>query len=193
MNMSMRAFETPLQGVLLIAPRCFEDERGFFLENFHAVRYREAGIRDAFVQDNHSRSRKGVLRGLHFTVERPQAQIVTVMRGKVFDVAVDVRQGSPTFGRWVGAELSDEGPLRQIYMAPGFAHGFCVLSDVADLHYKVSRSYDPRDEGGLVWNDPDIAIAWPIGDPFVSARDAAYPRLKDIVRLPVAEVEERRG
>ncbi|HET7848217.1 MAG TPA: dTDP-4-dehydrorhamnose 3,5-epimerase [Pseudolabrys sp.] len=181
----MNVVETALAGVLLIEPRCFRDDRGFFLESFQMPRYREIGILDEFVQDNHSRSRKGVLRGLHFTVNQPQAQIVTVMRGRVFEVAVDLRAGSPTFGRWVGVELSEEGP-RQLYMAPGFAHGFCVLSEFADLHYKVSRLYDAADEGGLLWNDPDVGIRWPIDDPLVSPRDAAYPRLRalDPRRLP---------
>ena len=172
----MRIEKTSLQGLLLIEPHCFRDERGFFLENFQRQRYRDAGIVDEFVQDNHSRSVRGVLRGLHFQVKRPQAQIVTVMHGRVFDVGVDLRPNSPTFGKWFGAELSEDGP-RQIYMAPGFAHGFCVLSDIADLHYKVSRTYEHADEGGVVWNDPDIGIAWPVKPARISARDAAYPRL----------------
>ncbi len=177
--------ETGLAGLLLIEPRYFRDERGYFLETFSAPRYRDAGITDDFVQENHSRSGKGILRGLHFQVRRPQAQLVTVMRGRVFDVAVDLRRTSTTFGRWFGAELSDEG-VCQMYMAPGFAHGFCVLSDCADLHYMVSRIYDHSDEGGLLWNDPDIGISWPLEMPVVSARDAAYPRLRDIApdRLP---------
>jgi dTDP-4-dehydrorhamnose 3,5-epimerase len=177
----MQLKQTGLGGLLLIEPRCFRDERGFFLESFHAERYRENGIADTFVQDNHSRSHHGVLRGLHFQVRRPQAQIVTVMRGRIFDVAVDLRPESTTFGRWHGEELHEDGP-RQIYMAPGFAHGFCVLSDFADLHYKVSEIYDHADEGGLVWNDPDLAIRWPIGNPVVSARDRTYPRLRELKR-----------
>jgi dTDP-4-dehydrorhamnose 3,5-epimerase len=190
----MRVVETSLSGLLLIEPRTFGDARGFFLETYHAARYREAGISDEFVQDNHSRSVRGVLRGMHYTIRHPQAQIVTVMRGRIFDVCVDLRPGSATFGRWAGYELSDEGP-RQIYMAPGFAHGFCVLSDVADLHYKVSRFYDPSDEGGLVWNDPDVGIQWPIDNPQIAARDAAYPRLRalEATRLPhIATVERSR-
>ena len=165
----------------MIEPQRFGDERGFFLESYHEARYRAAGIADDFVQDNHSRSVKGVLRGMHFTVKRPQAQIVTVIRGKVFDVAVDLRRSSPTFGRWFGAELSDEGP-RQVYMAAGFGHGFCVLSEIADLHYKVSSTYDHADEGGLLWNDPDVGIRWPIDAPIVSKRDGAYRRLRDLNR-----------
>jgi dTDP-4-dehydrorhamnose 3,5-epimerase len=175
----MKVETTGLNGLLLIEPKTFRDERGFFLESFELARYRDAGIADNFVQDNHSRSVGGVLRGLHFQVKRPQAQIVTVMHGRVFDVAVDLRANSPTFGKWFGAELSEDGP-RQLYMAPGFAHGFCVLSDVADLHYKVSRTYDRDDEGGVLWNDPDIGIAWPVKPASISPRDAAYPRLRDI-------------
>jgi dTDP-4-dehydrorhamnose 3,5-epimerase len=176
---------TNLPGLLLIEPQCFRDERGFFLESYQKARYRIAGITDDFVQDNHSRSAKGVLRGMHFQVKHPQAQIVTVLRGRIFDVAVDLRSDSPTFARWFGAELSDEGP-RQIYMAPGFAHGFCVLSEFADLHYKVSRLYERADEGGLIWNDPEIRIRWPIETPLVAKRDGAYPRLRDLGpdRLP---------
>ncbi len=176
---------TPLNGLLVIEPKCFQDERGFFLETYQSQRYHEAGIVDTFVQDNQSRSIKGVLRGMHFQVKRPQAQLVTVMRGRVFDVGVDLRPASPNFGKWFGIELHDAGP-RQIYMAPGFAHGFCVLSDWADLHYKVSRNYDAHDEGGLHWGDPDVGIQWPLGDPAVTARDVSFPRLKELTasKLP---------
>jgi dTDP-4-dehydrorhamnose 3,5-epimerase len=181
----MRVEQTPIPGVLVIEPRCFRDQRGFFLESFQAQRYRAIGIADDFVQDNHSRSAQGVLRGLHFQLKHPQAQIVTVMRGRIFDVTVDLRRGSATFARWFGIELGEEGP-RQIYMAPGFAHGFYVISDNADLHYKVSRFYDQTDEGGLIWNDTEVGIAWPVEKPIMSNRDAAYPRLRDLdqVRLP---------
>jgi dTDP-4-dehydrorhamnose 3,5-epimerase len=175
----MNVRETVLPGVLLIEPRCFGDARGFFLESYHVSRYRAAGITDNFVQDNHSRSSKGVLRGMHYTIKHPQAQIVTVMRGRIFDAVVDLRPGSRTFGIWASFELSDEG-RRQLYMAPGFAHGYCVLSDFADLHYKVSEIYDAADEGGLLWNDPDVGITWPISSPQVGARDAAYPRLREL-------------
>jgi len=168
---------TGFEGLLLIEPRRFADERGFFLESYQRRRYAEAGIAADFVQDNHSRSLRGALRGMHFQVKRPQAQIVTVLHGRIFDVAVDLRPKSPTFGKWFGAELSaDEGPP-QLYMAPGFAHGFYVLSVVADLHYKVSRTYDHGDEGGLVWNDPDVGIRWPLEPTSISPRDGAYPRL----------------
>jgi dTDP-4-dehydrorhamnose 3,5-epimerase len=179
--------ETELSGLLLIDPQCFHDERGFFLESFHAERYRAHGIADHFVQDNHSRSRQSVLRGLHFQVKRPQAQIVTVIRGRIFDVAVDLRSDSATFGRWYGVELSDAGP-RQLYVAPGFAHGFCVLSEFADLHYKVSQLYDYSDEGGLLWNDQDVGILWPIANPIVSLRDGAYPSLRQLDRLHLPQV-----
>ncbi len=189
--MNMLIKPTPLDGLLVIEPHCFQDERGFFLETYQAARYREAGIVDTFVQDNQSRSVKGVLRGMHFQIKRPQAQIVTVMRGRVFDVGVDLRPASPTFGQWFGVELSDAGP-RQIYMAPGFAHGFCVLSDWADLHYKVSRNYDAHDEGGLHWNDPAVGIQWPIGNPTVTARDASYLRIKDLTlaQLPHDAIDD---
>ena len=176
---------TPLQGLLVIEPKCFQDERGFFLETYQSKRYKQAGIVDNFVQDNQSRTRNGVLRGMHFQVNLPQAQIVTVMRGRIFDVGVDLRISSPTFGHWFGIELNDAGP-RQIYMAPGFAHGFCVLSDWADLNYKVSQNYDVYDEGGLHWNDPDVGIEWPIDHPVVTARDENFLKLKEltIVQLP---------
>jgi dTDP-4-dehydrorhamnose 3,5-epimerase len=183
----MKIVETNMAGLLVIEPACYRDARGFFLESFQEARYRAAGIAEDFPQDNHSRSAKHVLRGLHFQVQHPQAQILTVMRGRIFDVAVDLRRRSPTFTRWFGVELSDEGP-QQIYMAPGFAHGFCVLSEMADLHYKVSRQYDGEDEGGLLWNDPDVGVSWPIERPVLSARDAAYPPLRDLTpdRLPQA-------
>ncbi|MHB8130626.1 MAG: dTDP-4-dehydrorhamnose 3,5-epimerase [Mobilitalea sp.] len=177
---------TPFKGLLLIEPDFFQDERGFFLETFQSKRYQQAGIYDNFIQDNHSRSAYGVLRGLHFQVKRPQVQILTLMRGRIFDVVVDLRSSSSTFGKWFGVELNDTG-ARQIYMAAGFAHGFCVLSDWADLHYKVSRIYDPHDEGGLIWNDPDIGIKWPIEEPKVSLRDAGYPRLKDLTALQLPQ------
>jgi dTDP-4-dehydrorhamnose 3,5-epimerase len=181
----MRVKQAGLDGLLVIEPERHRDERGFFLESFQAERYRASGIIDVFVQDNHSRSRQGVLRGMHFQVKRPQAQIVTVIRGHIFDVAIDLRAGSATFGHWYGVELSDEGP-QQLYMAAGFAHGFCVLSEFADLHYKISRLYDHTDEGGLIWNDRDVGIRWPIENPIVSARDNAYPNFRqlDRERLP---------
>lgn len=172
----MKVSKCKLEGILIIEPNTYADERGFFLESFEQERYRELGITEEFIQDNHSRSKKNVLRGLHFTRSKPQAQIVTVMRGRIFDVVVDIRKDSPTFGKWFGTELSDKG-IRQIYMAHGFAHGFCVLSDYADLHYKVSQRYDPSDDGGLIWNDGDVKIDWPIKNPVISERDARHPAL----------------
>jgi dTDP-4-dehydrorhamnose 3,5-epimerase len=169
----------PFSGIKVFEPDRYEDARGFFLESYEQERYCALGIVENFVQDNHSRSRKNVLRGLHFTRNKPQAQIVTVIRGRIFDVVVDIRKDSPTFGKWFGTELSDEGP-RQIYMAHGFAHGFCVLSDYADLYYKVSQRYDSSDEGGLIWNDSEVKIDWPIKEPLISERDMSHQKLEDI-------------
>lgn len=169
-----------LEGILLIRPDAHADSRGFFLESFELQRYRGIGIRDHFVQDNHSRSKQNVLRGLHFTKNKPQAQLLTVIRGRIFDVVVDIRRDSKTFGQWFGAELGDDG-LSQIYMPPGFAHGFCVLSEVADLHYKVSQCYDPSDAAGLRWNDPAIGIQWPLKMPDLSIRDSAHPLLGELI------------
>jgi len=171
---------TSLEGFLIVEPNCYKDDRGFFLETYQEDIYKVAGITDKFVQDNQSRSIKGVIRGLHFQVNRPQAQIVTIMRGSVFDVGVDLRRNSPTFGKWHGVELSDVGQ-RQVYMAPGIAHGFCVLSDWADLHYKVSRFYDPNDECGLVWNDSEVNIDWPSITPLILQRDATYKSLSQLI------------
>ncbi|MBS0246933.1 MAG: dTDP-4-dehydrorhamnose 3,5-epimerase [Proteobacteria bacterium] len=187
----MRVTATPMDGLLLIEPDRFADSRGLFLESFQRERYRAAGIADDFVQDNYSRSVKYALRGLHFQVRRPQAQLVTVMRGRIFDVTVDLRSGSPSFGRWLGTELSESGP-HQLYMAPGFAHGFCVLSDGADLHYKVSRFYDPHDEGGLSWSDPDIAVEWPVSAPLISAHDAGLPHLRELTPSQLPHLGQRR-
>ena len=172
--------KTPLEGFLILELETFKDDRGFFLETFQEKSYKEAGIKDKFVQDNQSRSSKGVLRGMHFQVKRPQAQIVTVMRGCIFDVGVDLRQNSSTFGQWHGVELSDIGQ-RQVYMAPGIAHGFCVLSDLADLHYKVSRFYDSDDECGMLWNDSEVNIDWPSINPLIHHRDATYQSLSQLI------------
>ncbi len=172
--------KTPLEGFLILELETFKDDRGFFLETFQEKNYKEVGIKDKFVQDNQSRSSKGVLRGIHFQVKRPQAQIVTVMRGCIFDVGVDLRQNSSTFGQWHGVELSDIGQ-RQVYMAPGIAHGFCVLSDLADLHYKVSRLYNPDDECGMLWNDSEVNIDWPSINPLIHQRDATYQSLSQLI------------
>lgn len=181
----MKVIKTPLPGVVIIEPDVHGDARGFFLESFQAKRYLEAGLTQAFVQDNHSRSGKGVLRGMHCQPTSGQGKLVRVTRGQVFDVAVDIRRGSPTFGQWFGTYLDDEHH-HQFYVPPGFAHGFCVLSDVADFQYKCTNYYYPQDEIGLLWNDPDVGIQWPVEAPVLSARDQAFPRLKDLPedRLP---------
>jgi dTDP-4-dehydrorhamnose 3,5-epimerase len=184
----MKVSPTPLDGLLVIEPVCFQDERGFFLETYQERRYKNAGIADHFVQDNQSRSVKGVLRGLHFQVKRPQAQIVTVMRGTIFDVCVDLRPQSKTFGQWYGVKLGDSIAARQIYMSPGFAHGFCVLSDWADLHYKVTQEYDSMDEGGLLWNDVNVGIHWPISAPLINDRDRLFKNLRDIAQWHLPQI-----
>ncbi|RMF14398.1 MAG: dTDP-4-dehydrorhamnose 3,5-epimerase [Candidatus Dadabacteria bacterium] len=180
----MKVFETELPGVLVIEPAVFVDERGFFLETFHEVRYAGRGIPGdglRFVQDNHSRSRRGVLRGLHYQITKPQGKLVRVTRGRVFDVTADVNPDSPTFGRWVGVELSDENH-RQLWIPPGYAHGFCVLSDVVDFEYKCTELYHSEDEGGIRWDDPRLAIEWPVKEPIVSAKDARLPTLEQAER-----------
>jgi dTDP-4-dehydrorhamnose 3,5-epimerase len=186
----MRVEQTPLPGVLVIEPRVFGDHRGFFLEGFQRERYAQAGIDNDFVQDNQSRSTRGVLRGLHFQITSPQAKLLTVVRGAIFDVAVDLRAGSATFGRCFGITLSDEGP-RQIFIPAGFGHGFCTLSEIADVQYRIDRYYDPSDEGGVLWSDPDIGIPWPIAPTGISPRDAAYPRLRDIPAAALPQASER--
>ena len=175
----MKIIPTPLPGVLLIEPRVFGDPRGFFLESYHAQRYRDAGLPETFVQDNHSRSAHGVLRGLHFQRRHPQGKLVRVVRGEVYDVAVDLRPGSASFGEWFGATLSEENHL-QMYVPPGFAHGFCVTSDSADFLYKCTDYYHPDDEGGVLWNDPSLDVRWPLEQTLLSAKDAALPRLQDL-------------
>lgn len=182
----MRIIDTKLPGVLVIEPDVFGDARGFFLETWNRERYLQAGFPDvSFVQDNHSRSSRGVLRGLHFQLKHPQGKLVQVQRGAAFDVAVDIRVGSPTFGQWIGYELSEDNH-RQMWIPPGFAHGFCVLSEVCDFTYKCTDFYRPPDEGGVIWNDPDIGVAWPLESPILSAKDEVYPRLSDIsdMKLP---------
>ena len=174
----MRFIETTLPGVILIEPKVFADDRGFFMETYHFERFRENGIADVFVQDNHSRSTRGVLRGLHYQEPKPQGKLVRCTRGTLFDVAVDIRRGSPAFGRWFGAELSEENK-RLLWIPPGFAHGFCALSDVADLVYKCTALYDGKADRSIAWNDPDIGIEWPIESPLLSPKDAAAPRLRD--------------
>lgn len=173
----MKITRTALQGLLIIETKMFNDERGFFTETFQKNRFDEEEMSVDFVQDNHSWSKKNVLRGMHFRVKKPQAQLVTVISGKVFDVCVDLRVGSPTFKNWLGFELG-EGHARQIFMSPGFAHGFLVLSEFAYLHYKVSEYYDPADQSGILWNDPDIGIKWPSNSPTLSQKDQEYSSFK---------------
>jgi len=174
----MKVIETAISGVLIIEPKVFGDSRGFFLETFQANRYAEAGIPKPFVQDNHSHSARGVLRGLHFQKQYPQGKLVYVTQGTVFDVAVDIRKDSPTFGKWVGITLSAE-KHQQFYVPPGLAHGFCVVSEQADFHYKCTDYYHQEDEGCIRWDDPDIGIDWPITHPLLSTKDANAPYLKD--------------
>jgi dTDP-4-dehydrorhamnose 3,5-epimerase len=155
------------------------DARGFFLETYHREKYAAGGLTAAFVQDNHSRSGRGTLRGLHAQVKRPQGKLIRVVEGEIYDVALDIRRGSPTFGRWVGMGISGED-FRQLWIPPGFAHGFCVVSETAHVEYKCTEPYDPADEVSILWSDPDLAIAWPIREPIVSAKDSRAPRLREI-------------
>lgn len=175
----MKVIPTKLEGALIIEPKVFEDARGYFMETWHARRYREHGLPERFVQDNVSFSRKGVLRGLHYQHPNPQGKLVSVFQGEVFDVAVDLRSGSPTFGQWTSVILSSENH-RQFYVPEGFAHGFAVLSDTALVHYKCTAFYDPAGDAGLRWDDPDLAIVWPVTDPVLSAKDAAAPLLREV-------------
>jgi dTDP-4-dehydrorhamnose 3,5-epimerase len=181
----MRVLSTALPGVIVIEPVVHLDGRGFFLETYHAERYREHGIDGPFVQDNHSQSTAGTLRGLHLQIRRPQGKLIRVIEGEIFDVAVDVRRGSPAFGRWVGVTLS-AGNFKQCYVPQGFAHGFCVVSPTAQVEYKCTDLYDPSGEIGVAWNDPTLAITWPTDRPLISARDSKNPCLADLFdQLPV--------
>ncbi|NOJ13168.1 dTDP-4-dehydrorhamnose 3,5-epimerase [Vibrio splendidus] len=176
----MEVIKTELNDCVIIRPKVFGDERGFFLETFHEERYEKlAGIKEKFVQDNHSKSTKGVLRGLHFQKTKPQGKLVTVTEGEVYDVAVDLRPNSETFGQYKSIVLSGKNKL-QFYVPPGFAHGFCVLSDTAYFQYKCTDYYDPTDESGLLWNDPDIGIDWPIVEPVLSEKDVQQPNFSEI-------------
>ncbi len=171
---------TKLQGCTVIEPKVFADNRGFFLETFQAIRYSElANIVLPFVQDNHSRSSNGVLRGLHFQKTKPQGKLVRVVRGEVYDVAVDIRKGSSTFGQWDAVVLSEDNK-KQLWVPPGFAHGFIVMSEFADVEYKCTDYYDPSDEGSILWNDPDMNIPWPDDNPILSDKDAVARRLSEI-------------
>lgn len=179
----MNVIPTELPGVLIVEPKVFGDDRGFFYESFQAQRYADAGIRGTFVQDNVSRSVKGTLRGLHFQEPNAQGKLVQVLAGAVYDVAVDVRKGSPTFGRWVGVELSADNK-RQLWVPPGFAHGFCVTSESADFMYKCTDYYSPQSERSILWNDPDLAIPWPVSAPLLSSKDARAPSIREAAVLP---------
>lgn len=169
--------------MLLIEPKVLGDERGFFMETYHLEEFRKAGITDTFVQDNHSRSAKGVLRGLHYQEPNGQGKLVRCTRGAIFDVAVDIRRNSPTFGRWFGDELSDANKL-MLWIPAGFAHGFCALEDGSDLVYKCTTLYDASADRAILWNDPEIGIEWPISDPVLSVKDTKAPRLADATTLP---------
>jgi dTDP-4-dehydrorhamnose 3,5-epimerase len=184
----VRFVQTDLPGVLVIEPDVYQDPRGFFLETYHAAKYRDGGIAAPFVQDNHSRSIRGTLRGLHLQPGRPQGKLIRVVEGEIYDVAVDVRRRSPTFGRWVAVTLSAEN-FKQCYVPPGFAHGFCVLSQDAQVEYKCTDLYEPASEIGVAWNDPTLSIPWPIARPLLSDRDRRNPTLAELMeRLPPTEL-----
>lgn len=177
----MEIIQTNINDVIIIEPKVFSDQRGFFLETYQAERYRQAGIYCSFIQDNHSGSKKGTLRGLHYQIMHPQGKLVQVIRGKVFDVAVDIRKSSPSFGKYVGVVLSEENK-RQLWIPPGFAHGFYVMSDWAEFTYKVSDIYSPESERTILWNDPDIKIDWPFDnkvDLLISEKDARGKFLRE--------------
>ena len=175
----MRFVETAIPGVVLVEPTVLRDERGFFVETYHEPRYREHGIPERFVQDNHSKSAKGILRGLHAQSPNPQGKLLRCIEGRVWDVAVDVRVGSPSFGKHAGFELSADNH-HQLYVPPGLLHGFCVLSDSAQIEYKCTAVYDPAADFGVRWNDPELAVAWPIDAPVLSEKDAKAPLLRDV-------------
>ena len=184
----MKFLQTSLPGVLIIEPDVFRDERGWFLESYHAQKYQDGGIPLAFVQDNYSSSVRGTLRGLHAQISRPQGKLVRVVKGEIFDVAVDIRRGSPTFASWESVLLTAEN-FKQIYIPPGFAHGFCVLSDGADVEYKCTDVYTPGDEIALIWNDQQVAIQWPLEAPILSPKDATGQSLEALHdKLPTYQI-----
>lgn len=186
---ALKIIPTSLPGVVLLEPTLYADDRGWFMETYNQVRFREAGIETPFAQDNHSRSRRGVLRGLHYQEPNPQGKLVRCTSGSLFDVAVDIRRGSPHFGKWFGAELSEANRL-MLWVPPGFAHGFCATSDQADLIYKCTALYDAQGDRSIAWNDPDIGIDWPVTAPLLSPKDSKAPRLKDAV-LPTFQGEKQ--
>ena len=180
----MKFVPASLPGVVVIEPDVFRDPRGFFLETYHSEKYLAGGVPGVFVQDNQSLSTRGTIRGLHLQLRRPQGKLIRVIEGEIFDVAVDVRRGSPSFGKWVGWTLSADN-FKQCYIPPGFAHGFAVVSDVAQVEYKCTDLYDPGGELGILWNDPEIGVTWPIDQPMLSERDKQHPRLSEVLgRLP---------
>jgi len=176
----MKFLPTAIPEVVLVQPDVYRDDRGFFLETYQVRKYGAAGLPEEFVQDNHSYSVRGTLRGLHAQLRRPQGKLLRVVQGEIFDVAVDIRPGSPTFGRWVGEVLSGENH-HQLWVPPGFAHGFCVTSETAHVLYKCTELYDREDEIAVAWNDPRIGVAWPVAEPLLSPRDLAAPLLAEIV------------
>ena len=185
----MKVIETSLPGVVIIEPKVFGDERGFFMETWNKQRYSDAGIPTDFVQDNLSFSRRGVLRGLHFQNPNAQGKLVSVLQGEVYDVALDIRYGSPTFGQWTAIRLSSEN-RRQFYVPEGFAHGFCVTSETALFSYKCTDLYNQQAEGSILWNDPDLGIEWPVETPELSGKDCEGMRLRD---FPIAQLPEYIG
>ena len=180
---ALNVIPTSLPGVLIVEPRVFSDDRGFFLETYNAARFREAGLPEHFVQDNHSRSKQGVLRGLHYQEPNPQGKLVRCTRGAIWDVAVDIRTGSPAFGQWVGVELTPSN-FRMLWVPPGVAHGFCALEDETEVRYKVTALYDGKADRSILWNDPRIGIEWPVREPLLAPKDAGAPRLEDAPVLP---------
>lgn len=174
----LKILETEIPGVLIIEPRVFPDDRGFFMETYNAVAFRKAGLPETFLQDNHSGSTLGVVRGLHYQLLNPQGKLVRCILGSIFDVAVDVRRGSPHFGRWIGSELTAEN-RRMLWIPSGFAHGFATTSDRAEVLYKCTTVWDAETDRSLLWNDPEIGINWPVADPIISPKDAVAPRLRD--------------
>lgn len=180
----MKVEETALPGVLLVTPQVFGDDRGFFMETYNQEKARASGLPESFVQDNHSKSSYGVLRGLHYQSPQWQGKLVRVVQGEIFDVAVDIRAGSPSFGQWVGFSLNEDNK-QQLYVPEGFAHGFCVTSETAEVVYKCTSLYAPEQEGSLLWNDPEVGIEWPIDAPKLSAKDEAGVGLADLPPLYV--------
>ena len=189
--MTLRFTSSEVPGVVIVEPDVHSDERGFLLESYHAEKYREGGIHAAFVQDNHSASRKGTLRGLHGQSPHPQGKLVRVLEGEIFDVLVDIRRGSPAYGKFVTAILSSEN-FRQIYAPPGLVHGFVVLSEIAQVEYKCTDFYHPKSAFSIAWNDPELCIPWPVDEPTLSPKDAAAPPLSELQGLLIDYVPEGR-